>query len=346
MKGGFIGALAGVARVGATAARVGSVAARAGSAGSKVARAGSVAGRAGTTGTRTFSAAGRTLSKPTTSGFKPPSAPAKPPSAPAKPPSAPAKPPSAPAKPPSAPAKPPSAPAKPPSAQPTGQSGYSGSSYADHFGTAASFAPGYGQQGSYGSMGLASTGMGLATTGMGLAGTSIGAFTQAASEGTSQEALGEASRRGTEKGKKAADIVESTIVSGKTSGPVIKHHKNRCPCPSNIRKYSRVQQGLPKGLQSLIAQYYTVASRCKCQGDNEELGKYLLKKILKSKHLLMSSGHPFSRTALYKHIAKEAAAPAAGGTRKKIRSVIHKKSKTRKQQKTQLRQSRRRTRKN
>ena len=316
MKGGFIGALAGVARVGATAARVGSVAARAGSAGSKVARAGSVAGRAGTTGTRTFSAAGRTLSKPTTSGFKPPSAPA-----------------------------------KPPSAQPTGQSGYSGSSYADHFGTAASFAPGYGQQGSYGSMGLASTGMGLATTGMGLAGTSIGAFTQAASEGTSQEALGEASRRGTEKGKKAADIVESalekltsksenTIVSGKTSGPVIKHHKNRCPCPSNIRKYSRVQQGLPKGLQSLIAQYYTVASRCKCQGDNEELGKYLLKKILKSKHLLMSSGHPFSRTALYKHIAKEAAAPATGGTRKKARSVIHKKSKTRKQQ------FRRRTRKN
>ena len=336
MKGGFIGAIAGVARVGATAARVGSVAARAGSAGSKVARAGSVAGRAGATGTRTFSAAGRTLSKPTTSGFKPPSTPAKPPSTPAKPPSA--------------PAKPPSAPAKPPSAQPTGQSGYSGSSYADHFGTATSFAPGYGQQGSYSPMGLASTGMGLASTGMSLAGTSIGAFTQAAAEGTSQEALGEASRRGTEKGEKAADIVasglekltsksENTIVSGKTSGPVIKHHKNRCPCPSNIRKYSRVQQGLPKGLQTLIAQYYTVASRCKCQGDNEELGKYLLKKILKSKDLLMSSGHPFSRTALYKHIAKEAAAPAAGGTRKKIRSVIHKKSK-------QHQQSRRRTRKN
>jgi len=330
MKGGFIGAIAGAARVGVTAARIGSTAARVGSTAARAGRAGSVAGRAGATGTRTFSAAGKTLSKPTTSGFKPPSAPAKPPSAPAKP---------------------PSAPAKPPSAQPTGQSGYSGSSYADHFGTAASFAPGYGQQGSYSPMGLASTGMGLASTGMSLAGTSIGAFTQAASEGTSQEALGEASRRGTEKGEKAADIVasglekltsksENTIVSGKTSGPVIKHHKNRCPCPSNIRKYSRVQRGLPKGLQTLIAQYYTVASRCKCQGDNEELEKYLLKKILKSKDLLMSSGQPFSRTALYKHIAKEAATPATGGTRKKIRSVIHKKSKTRKQQ------FRRRTRKN
>ena len=329
MKGGFIGAIAGAARVGVTAARIGSTAARVGSTAARAGRAGSVAGRAGATGTRTFSAAGRTLSKPTTSGFKPPSTPAKPPSAPTKP---------------------PSAPAKPPSAQPTGQSGYSGSSYADHFGTATSFAPGYGQQGSYSPMGLASTGMGLATTGMGLAGTSIGAFTQAASEGTSQEALGEASRRGTEKGEKAADIVasglekltsksENTIISGKTSGPVIKHHKNRCPCPSNIRKYSRVQQGLPKGLQTLIAQYYTVASRCKCQGDNEELGKYLLKKILKSKDLLMSSGQPFSRTALYKHIAKEATTPATGGTRKKIRSVIHKKSK-------QHQQSRRRTRKN
>jgi hypothetical protein len=184
-----------------------------------------------------------------------------------------------------------------------------------------------------------------------------GAFAQGASEGTSAAALESASEKGTRKGQNAADALASglaaatsgstqTTVSGTTSGVVPKHEKIRCPCPSNIRKYRQILNDLPKGLQKMIAQYYKVASRCNCKSDNEELAKYLLEKILKSKNILMSSGLPFSRTELYKHMAIEGrsgtAAAAAGGTRKKSRYAMNKKSSTRKQQKTQFR---RRTRK-
>ena len=179
-----------------------------------------------------------------------------------------------------------------------------------------------------------------------------GAFAQGASEGTSAAALESASEKGTRKGQNAADAVASglaaatsgstqTTVSGTTSGVVPKHEKIRCPCPSNVRKYRQILNDLPKGLQKMIAQYYKVASRCNCKSDNEELAKYLLEKILKSKNILMSSGLPFSRTEMYKHLSKEAV--AAGGTRKKTRYAMNKKSRTRKQQKTQFR---RRTRKN
>ena len=191
-----------------------------------------------------------------------------------------------------------------------------------------------------GSMGLASAGLGA-----------VGAFAQGASEGTSPIALDYAMDRGTAKGQKAADAVANvlaastsgstqTTVSGTTSGVVPKHKKIRCPCPSNVRKYRQILNDLPKGLQKMIAEYYKVASRCNCKSDNEELAKYLLEKILKSKNILMSSGFPFSRTEMYKHLSKEAV--AVGGTRKKSGHAINKKSRTRKQQKTQFR---RRTRK-
>ena len=197
-----------------------------------------------------------------------------------------------------------------------------------------------------GSMGLVSAGLGAA-----------GAFAQGASEGTSPRELDYAMDRGTAKGQKAADAVANvlaaatsgstqTTVSGRTSGVVPKHKKIRCPCPSNVLKYRQILNDLPKGLQKMIAEYYKVASRCNCKSDNEELAKYLLEKILKSKNILMSSGFPFSRTEMYKHLSKEAV--AVGGTRKKSGHAMNKKSRTRKQQKTQLRQktqSRRSTRK-
>ena len=223
----------------------------------------------------------------------------------------------------------------------------------DLIGPGGSMGSGIGPGGSMGS-GIGPGGsMGLVSAGLGAA----GAFAQGASEGTSPRELDYAMDRGTAKGQKAADAVANvlaaatsgstqTTVSGRTSGVVPKHKKIRCPCPSNVLKYRQILNDLPKGLQKMIAEYYKVASRCNCKSDNEELAKYLLEKILKSKNILMSSGFPFSRTEMYKHLSKEAV--AVGGTRKKSGHAMNKKSRTRKQQKTQLRQktqSRRSTRK-
>ena len=191
--------------------------------------------------------------------------------------------------------------------------------------------PGVSDQSNYGN--IASAGMGA-----------LDMITKTASEETNKVQ---------EKAKSAAEAVASGLaavtsgtplitVSGTTSGPVKKHEKKLCPCNSNINKYTLVQEELPEGLREIIAQYFKVASRCKCKTENEELENYLLKKILNSKHELMRDGNPFGRTKLYKHIYKESTGVMAGGythlasTRKKRSYLIHK----------QKQQSRRRTRKN
>jgi hypothetical protein len=213
-------------------------------------------------------------------------------------------------------------------------------------------AAGLGSAGMVAAPGLASTGL---TAGMGAA----GAFAASASEGTSQEALERASGKGTRTGQNAADAVASGLaaatsgstqstVSGKTGDVVKTHEQLACPCDRNVNEFKNIQKGLSEGLKQIISQYYQVASRCKCKNDNEELANRLLKEILDSRNQLMSNGSTFGRSQLYKHIAMEAqngraaAAAAAGGTRKKTRYAMNKKSRTRKQQKTQFR---RRTRK-
>ena len=314
MKGGFIGAIGAAARVGATAARVGSTAARVGS---TTARVSSVASR----GSRTFSVAGKSGPVSGAKGFKPMPKP-----------------------------KP-----KPKPGKQTPKKKGEGESPDEMFNSLSNVLNlTQGQDSSNDSMmGPGTSSMGLVSAGLGAA----GAFAEGASEGTSPRELDYAMDRGTAKGQKAADAVANvlaaatsgstqTTVSGRTSGVVPKHKKIRCPCPSNVLKYRQILNDLPKGLQKMIAEYYKVASRCNCKSDNEELAKYLLEKILKSKNILMSSGFPFSRTEMYKHLSKEAV--AVGGTRKKSGHAMNKKSRTRKQQKTQLRQktqSRRSTRK-
>lgn len=283
--------------------------------GPKIARAGSVGARAGTRAApRTFSVAGRSGPFSKVKGFKP-----KPNTKP----------------------NPGKKGTIDPKKNPQGQT-------ADGVSTAAGAIPGgTGQSSGYPNM---ASSMAM-TDGPGTLSTGLSAFATSATKGTSPSALENAMVRGTQKGKNAADAVASGLaaatsgstqatVSGKTSGVVPKHKKNRCPCPINVRKYRQIFNDLPKGLQKMIAQYYKVASRCNCKSDNEELAKYLLEKILESKNILMRSGLPFIRTKMYEHLSKEAV--AAGGTRKKSGHAMNKKSRTRKQQKTQFR---RRTRK-
>lgn len=209
---------------------------------------------------------------------------------------------------------------------------------------------------SYDTTGLSSASMaaapGLGSAVLGAA----GAFAQGVSQGTSPEALENARKKGTARGKNAAAAIASGLaaltsdsqlptVTEKTGNVVKKHEKLACPCNSNVKEFKKLQEGLSEGLKKIIGHFYQVASRCKCNNYNEELARYLLKEILDKQ--VMSDGRPFGRSEIYKYIAAMKAqhrrAAAAGGTRKKSRYAMNKKSRTRKQQKTQ---SRRRTRKN
>jgi hypothetical protein len=206
--------------------------------------------------------------------------------------------------------------------------------------------------------GLGSIGMAaapsLASAGLGAA----GAFAQGAAEGTSPSALENAMDRGTQKGQKAADLLASglaaatsdsklTTVTGKTGDVVKKHEQLACPCDRNVNEFKKLQKGLSEGLKQIIGQYYQLASSCECKNNKKLMANHLLKKIIDSRNQLMSNGSTFGESNLYNNIAMEArsgraAAAAAGGTRKKTRHAMNKKSRTRKQQKTQFR---RRTRK-
>jgi hypothetical protein len=334
------------ARAAITGARIGSTAARTASAAS---RAGSAASRS----TRTFSVAGKSGPVSRGKGFKPPTKP-KPKPAP-KP-------------------KPGEKPTTDPTKKPQNKDGMSAT---DGVSTAAGAIPpgGFGQSSGYGNMASSmamSAGPGLLSTGLSAGMGAAGAFATSAAEGTSADALERASEKGTRKGQNAADTAADALaaatsgsiqtrVSGKTSGVLQKHEKTSCPCDNNIKEYQKIQRGLPEGLKQTIAQYYTLASTCKCKKDNEEQAKDLRNKILASKNELTMNGRPFSRTDMFKRIAMTQKRPSniqritqnikrggymrLAGTRKKARGVIHKKSITRKQR-PQKTQSRRRTRKN
>jgi hypothetical protein len=256
--------------------------------------------------------------------------------------------------------------------------GQSGVSAADGVSTAAGAIPpgGTGQSSGYGNMASSmamSAGPGLLSTGLSAGMGAAGAFATSAAEGTSPSALENAMAKGTRKGQNAADAVTNGLkgiaasgsqtgtVAGKTGG-VEGVRKKLCLCPDDATKYMRAQRGLPEGLKELYGSYYRLESKCKCTEDNEKLKNYVFREIVNSKNILMSNGRQVGRTGLYKDTAekvksKQTRGPIGptglpviarggymrlAGTRKKSGHAINKKSRTRKQQKTQFR---RRTRK-
>jgi hypothetical protein len=205
-----------------------------------------------------------------------------------------------------------------------------------------------------------------------------GSFLGAAAAAGSPEAIAAAAAAAAEKGKRQGEEAAAKvgnalgeaskgspqgIVSGNTTRVKRKNEK-KCICPKDYEMLQRYIGGLTNGTKKIVGMYFKIIARCKCTSDKEQQRINLINRIMKSRAQIMMNGSTFGKSGLYKYIEeklrKEGTLPPrtrrrglgppirTGGTRKKSRHVVKKKSTTRKQnkQKAQSRQSRRRTRKN
>ena len=253
-----------------------------------------------------------------------------------------------------------------------------GSSGADVAATAAGAAPVGGPGGSGQGSGYSGVATDLAMMGAMGGLQASGSFLGAAAAAGSPEAIAAAAAAAAEKGKRQGEEAAAKvgnalgeaskgspqgIVSGNTTRVKRKNEK-KCICPKDYEMLQRYIGGLTNGTKKIVGMYFKIIARCKCTSDKEQQRINLINRIMKSRAQIMMNGSTFGKSGLYKYIEeklrKEGTLPPrtrrrglgppirTGGTRKKSRHVVKKKSTTRKQnkQKAQSRQSRRRTRKN